>query len=402
LSNVSSIEYFHVIGTSFQKADTQTRSRFAIAQAGACTLLAKAKAFGFSDFIVLSTCNRSEVYACAPLSVVKEFLCRNWVTQQEDFDDYFYLWSGTDAVSHLFRVVAGLDSQILGDYEIVNQVKQATAQARQYQLVGTLTDRITSLAFQASKKVKSHTGLSRGKYSVSYAAAELLSHENKDNLFKHILLVGTGTFGSAVGQNLRHYFPTIKIAVTNRTAEKAGKLAEKIEATVTPFNTFHQQLHQFDAVITTVGLDHYLIDIKHIQHEGSIVFIDLSVPQAVNPEVKTIQGIKLFAVDEVSAFHNKMLGLRQLEIPGAEKIIDLFVDQLMTWYRVYHHRHLILGYKEKIQNLTYNHDPEAWHAPARDKKVEQAFSNIIQQIRSNGYAGCMMIEAMNNLIPSDQ
>jgi glutamyl-tRNA reductase len=217
------IERFAVIGTNFIKADITTRSRFAITKPQADEIYKKAASHRLADFFILSTCNRTEFYASAPLDAVKELVSGYLELSVEDMQNYFYRMNGVEAVRHFFRVVAGLDSQIIGDYEIVCQVRAALDEARKFNLVGTISDRISNFAFQASKKIKAHTNLSNGKYSVSYAAAELMFHQ-KEYVVNKILLVGTGDFGSTVARNLRHYFPEVHLSLTNRTEEKAEKV----------------------------------------------------------------------------------------------------------------------------------------------------------------------------------
>jgi glutamyl-tRNA reductase len=392
------INYFAVIGTNFTKADTQTRSRFAITQALAESVYQSASGKGFDDFLILSTCNRTEFYAVGPVSALKQVIVEQLQVTEGDFRNYFYSYTGKKAVEQFFKVVSGLDSQIIGDYEIVCQVKAALDEARQHNLVGTLTDRVANFAFQASKSVKSHTNLSSGKYSVSYAAAELMFHEHETQPIKNILLIGTGDFGSTVARNLRHYFPKVNLTLTNRTQEKADKLASQVSASVISFSDFYNHLPDFDAVITTVGLKHYLIQASDINVDDAKgqLFLDLSVPQAINPDIKSLPGIRLYSVDEISSFHNELLNQRKLEIPRAKKIIDLYVERLMEWHKVYNHRHIILGYKGKIQNLLHNYQEDNF------EKVEKTFSGIIQEIKTRGYAGCMVIEAINTLVPVEK
>jgi glutamyl-tRNA reductase len=398
------VNHFHVIGTNFNRANTQIRSRFAITKALSEEVHHKAVKRALSDFLILSTCNRTEFYACGPIAVLKELVSEQLNLTETDFNNYFYINSGKEAVQQFFKVVSGLDSQIIGDYEIVCQVKAALAESRKHNLIGTITDRVANFAFQASKKVKAHTNLSSGKYSVSYAAAELMFHKNSTQSFENILLVGTGDFGATVARNLRHYFPKIKLSLANRTIEKAQKLADQLHANVLDFDTFQQHLDQFDVIITTVGLDNFLVHKEHIQTSRNKLFLDLSVPQAVNPDVKSLPGVKLYSVDEISSFHNDLLKQRQLEIPRAEKIVELFIGRFMEWHQVYNHRHIILGYKEKILNLVYDHPatPNDVESLKQKKNIEKTFSGLIQQIKSQGYAGCMMIEAMNNLVPSEK
>ena len=403
-SHSEHINHFRLIGTNFTKADTKTRSRFAITKSQAEAVYQMAAKSGFKDFLILSTCNRTEFYAVGNEVDLQELVINQLQINKIDFDSYFYTQSGKPAIDHFFRVVSGLDSQIVGDYEIICQVKATLEDARKYDLVGTLTDRIANFAFQASKKVKTHTNLSSGKYSVSYAAAELLFHEHAERKFENILLVGTGDFGTNVARNLRQYFPATEITLSNRTREKADELAQSIKAKVLPFDNFQKHINEFDAVITTVGLEKYLINKEHIRNTQPKLFLDLSVPQAINPEVKLISGVRLFSVDEVSAFHNDLLKQRKLEIPRAEKILNMYMERLMDWHQLYNYRHVVLEYKEKIQNLTHDHlaTSDDLEFINHKKRIEKTFSGIIQQIRSEGYAGCMMIEAITNLVPADK
>jgi len=396
------LEHFTVLGTNFTKADTQIRSRFAITKSESEALYESASNEGFMDFFVLSTCNRTEVCACAPVASLKSLIARQLSVTEKDFNDYFYILTGMDAVRHFFYVVSGLDSQIIGDYEIVCQVKAALDEARSHKLVGTITDRISNFAYQAQKKVKAHTNLSSGKYSVGYAAAELIFHESATWNFKNILLVGTGDFGSTVARNLRHYFPRVNLSLTNRTFERAEKLASQVNASVLPFDDFRSQLNSFDVVITTIGIEDYLINASDITSTTPKLFLDLSVPQAINPEVKSVTGVRLFSVDEVSAFHNELLQQRILEIPRAQKIVEVYLRQLAEWQQVYSHRDIILSYKEKAKHLISDYQTTHTDSVAVDpqRKIEKTFSALIQEIRESGYAGCRMIETMNNLVPA--
>ncbi len=398
------LQHFIVLGTNFTKADTQIRSKYAITKSESKNVYDNAVREGFSDFFMLSTCNRTEFYACAPVSTLKNLVTQQLSVTEKDFDQYFYVLNGMEAVRHFFHVVSGLDSQIIGDYEIVCQVKSALDEAREHGLIDTITDRISNFAYQAQKKVKAHTNLSSGKYSVSYAAAELMFHENETQDFKNILLVGTGDFGSTVARNLRHYFPKINLTLTNRTLNKAEKLANQVNAQILPFEQFRANLDQFDVIITTVGLEHFLIDAKDINTTSKKLFLDLSVPQAINPELKEISGVRLYSVDEVSSFHNELLRQRKLEIPRAQKIVEVFIHQLIEWQHVYSHREIILSYKQKAKNLIY--DYQATHADIeaidQQTRIEKTFSGLIQEIRESGYAGCRMIETINILVPAEK
>lgn len=391
-----SIDQFTLIGTNFTKADTQTRSRFAVTKATEADAYQKVVQFGFQDFFLLSTCNRTEFYACAQVATLKQVVTAQLAVSENDFNQYFYILTGIDAVRHFFQVVSGLDSQIIGDYEIVCQVKASLDQARDHNLVGTITDRISNFAYQAQKKVKAHTNLSSGKYSVSYAAAEMIFHESQSRPFSNILLIGAGDFGTTVARNLRHYFKDISITITNRTRENAETLATQVSADVIPFDHYKEHLSKYDVVIATVGLNHYLIQLADVHGINDKIFLDLSVPQAIHPDIEGLNGIRLFSVDEVSTFHNELLKQRKLEIPRAERIVDLYIGQLMEWHHVYNHRHIVSSYKEKVRNLMSDSSTTSVNNP--DKRLDKAFSQLIREIREQGYAGCRVIETVNSLV----
>lgn len=397
----NSISQFALIGINFNKADAQTRSRFAITKTTEARVFELVKELNILDFFLLSTCNRTEFYGCAPVNLLKHLVSEQLQVSESDFNRYFYTLTGIDAVRHFFYVVSGLDSQIIGDYEIVSQVKASLEEARKHHLVGTIADRISNFAYQAQKKVKAHTNLSSGKYSVSYAAADLIFHESQQAPFKNILLVGVGDFGASVARSLRHYFNAIPMAITNRTLDKAEKLAKEVNAEVIRFDNYKERLGEFDVVITSVGSGQYLIQPEDVRNPDNKLFLDLSVPQAIHPDVKRVKGVRLFSVDEVSTFHNELLHQRKLEIPRAKKIIDHYVGRLIEWQHVYSHRQVVLTYKQKIQNLLSECPADSSSTISR-KNLDRAFSVLIQEIREEGYAGCRMIETMNSLVLAEK
>ena len=391
----SNIRHFSVLGTSFTKASSQIRSRFAVTPDQMGSVYNKALARGLTDFFVVSTCNRTEFYACAHNTQLIDLVTEQLGLSTHDFNSYFYLYSGVDAVRHLFNVTSGLASQIIGDYEIVGQIKNAVKVSRQFGLIGTLTDRISSFAFQASKEVKAKTNLSNGKYSVSFAAAELIVSQLNGRAAKNILIAGTGEIGQAMARNLCDYFPECNITLTNRTLGHAEKLAREVGARVLPFEEFTTNLSGFDAVITAFQADHYVIRPENIKPDSAKIFIDLSIPQVIDPHIKSLAGITLYSVDEISDFHNELMKQRHLEIPKAELIIEDFIVRLMEWQNVFRHTEVILGYKVKMGHIIHNGgNPKA--------KIEKSFSGLIQQIKVEGYRGCSVIQTVNDLIAHEK
>lgn len=393
-SSFAHIDHFVVIGSNFTRADTLVRSRLAITAAKTDSIYKSAIQNGLAEFLILSTCNRTEFYAFAPFGILKGLVTESLNLSEDAFDTYFYTYTGVEAVRHFFKVTAGLDSQIIGDYEIVGQVKKAIQLSRDSGLVDTMMDRISNFAFQASKEVKARTNLSNGKYSVSYAAAELISAQQNGKSFKNILIVGAGEIGQAMARNLKEYFPQSQISLTNRTFSHAQNLAQELQAEIIPFEKFTDHLNEFDAVITTAESDHYLIGVKDIPVTPCL-FLDLSIPQVIDPQIKSIPGVKHYSVDEISAFHNELMKQRHLEIPKAEVIIDEFISKLLAWQNIFLHTGIVLRYKEKMGRIIHNGgNPEA--------KIEKSFSVLIQQIKSEGYRGCSVIQTMNELIAHEK
>jgi glutamyl-tRNA reductase len=384
---------FLVIGSNFTKADALIRSRLAITKSRLEAIYNDAKRIGLNDFLILSTCNRTEFYSVTSEQALKEFVVEALNLKKEEFENYFYVYKSTEAVRHFFKVAAGLDSQIIGDYEIVGQVKDAIQLARHSGLVGTVLDRIANFAFQASKEIKAKTNLSSGKYSVSYATAELISAQCKG--CRSLLVVGTGEMGQAVARNLKTYFPEKKLTLTNRTQSHAENLAEELQAEIIPFAEFTQRIHEFDSVITTAEAEHYLIESKDIPATHSGLFLDLSIPQVIDPAIKNISNIKHFSVDEISVFHNELMKQRHLEIPKAESIIEDFIGKLKEWQSIFQHTGVIMRYKEKMGRIIRN----GGHPTA---KIEKSFSGLMQQIKVEGYRGCTVIQTVNELMAEEK
>ncbi len=390
-STLSYLGDFLVIGVNFNKADTKIRSSFAITPSALDEVYNNAKNKKLDNFFVLSTCNRTEFYACASPDLLKSLVMDQLNLNEEDFDSYFYLFSGLDAVRHFFRVTSGLDSQIIGDYEIVGQVKKSIQLSRQHKMIGTLADRVSSLAFQSSKEIKAKTNLSSGKYSVSFAAAELISAQAASIEPKRILIVGTGEIGEAMARNLRDYFPTSELTLTNRTLAHAEDVAKEVQASIIPFEKFTHHLSAFDAVITAAQSDHYLIQPQHVAGLSRILFLDLSVPQIIDPQISSMEGLTLYSVDDISSFHNDLIKQRNLEIPKAEIILEGYIEKLMEWQNVFFRRDTIRSYKDLMEQFLSVEKNQS-------KSIEKIFSRLIQQIKLEGYRGCAVIESINELI----
>ena len=220
------ISTFFIAGINYKKSDATIRGQYAINHEQYATILSLAPQFGINELFVLSTCNRTEIYGFADNA---ESLCQLLCTQtQGSFDNFIemsYVKNGRQAIKHLFEVAAGLDSQILGDYEIIGQIKQAFKFSKQHNFIGAYLERLVNAVLQSSKTIKNTTELSGGTVSVSFAAIQYIKEHVTNLADKKILLLGTGKIGSNTCKNLVDYLGTKNITLINRTESKAAELA---------------------------------------------------------------------------------------------------------------------------------------------------------------------------------
>ena len=191
--------------------------------------LESAAAFGLHELFILSTCNRTEIYGITDnVQHMVHALCQQTEGSVEAFNEMAYIKKGTEAVEHFFNVAAGLDSQILGDYEIIGQIKQSIKTAKEKGFIGATVDRMANAVLQSSKAIKNQTALSGGTVSVSFAAVQYIKEKIANPSNKKILLVGTGKIGRNTCKNMVDYLGTTNITLINRTAEKAAALANEL------------------------------------------------------------------------------------------------------------------------------------------------------------------------------
>src|SRR6476619_4238171 len=229
------ISNFFVIGVNYKKSDANIHGRFAISEDQYSRVLETAASQGLNEVFILSTCNRTEIYGFAENSMqLINILCTETEGDSVSFKQAAYIKEGMDAVSHLFQVGAGLDSQILGDYEIVGQLKTAVRFAKQRGFVGPFTERLINCVLQASKQIKNQTQLSGGTVSVSFAAIQYIKNSIKDLSSKHILLIGVGKIGGNTCRNMVDYLNTRNITLINRSPEKASGLANELGLNCAP------------------------------------------------------------------------------------------------------------------------------------------------------------------------
>src|SRR5665213_755369 len=206
------LDSFCIAGINYRKSDISIRGKFSLLPEQSVLLLQQAVEKEFPGCMVLSTCNRTEIYViCDNPHELIEMLCIHTHGSMKDFIEHGYQYKGLDTVEHLFKVTSGLDSQIIGDYEILSQIKLAAKQAKEHFCLNSFMERVVNFSIQASKEVKTKTRLSSGTVSVSFAAVEIIKERIADITDKKVLLVGTGKFGHHIGKNIKNYLPVSSV-----------------------------------------------------------------------------------------------------------------------------------------------------------------------------------------------
>ncbi|WP_163407123.1 glutamyl-tRNA reductase [Flavobacterium ajazii] len=330
--NMSRSTTFYALGLSYKKADAAVRGKFSLDTKGQSNLLQQAKDEGIESLIVTSTCNRTEIYGFAhhPYELIK-LLCENSNGSVEEFQQAAYIYKNQEAVNHMFRVGTGLDSQILGDFEIISQIKNAFNHSKQEGLVNTFLDRLVNTVIQASKKVKTDTKISSGATSVSFASVQFIIKSVADIGNKNILLFGTGKIGRNTCENLVKHTKNSHIALINRTKNKAELLAGKLNVVVKDYSDLQKEIQRADVLVVATGAQIPTIEKTLLDLNKPLLILDLSIPRNVDANVEEIPGVTLIHLDYLSQITDDTLEKRKQHIPAAEAIIEDMKLEFSAW-----------------------------------------------------------------------
>ena len=331
-NNTLKHHYFYSVGLSYKKADAEIRGKFSLDAAAKTRLLEQAKNEGIESLIVTSTCNRTEIYGYAehPFQLIK-LICENSQGSVEEFQKVGFVYKNQEAISHMFRVGTGLDSQILGDFEIIAQIRNSFSQSKSLGLANAFMERLVNAVIQASKKIKTDTQISSGATSVSFAAVHYIFKNVEDIGNKNILLFGTGKIGRNTCENLVKHTKNEHITLINRTKEKAEKLAGKLNLIVKDYSELHLELQKADVVVVATGAQNPTIDKAILNLKKPLLILDLSIPKNVNEDVEEIEGVTLIHMDYLSQLTDETLENRKKHIPAAEAIIEEIKEEFITW-----------------------------------------------------------------------
>ncbi len=321
------------IGVSYKKADAHTRGKYSLSKENQIKVLEEAKELGFDGVFVLSTCNRTEItgFAEHPYQLIK-LLCKYSEGSVEEFARISNVYKGKEAVNQLFRIGTGLESQILGDYEIVSQLKLAFKLAKQVETTNAYIERLINSVLQASKKIKNQTQLSSGTTSVSYAAVQYIIQNVPNYNSKNILVFGLGKMGKHTCKNLAEYTQNNSVCLINRTEEKTTSFVEEHQSIrKSKIENLTEEIAQADILIVSTGADKPTVTTEHINKNKEILILDLSMPENVEKSIKDFENTTLVNVDELSKITLETLATREKEVPKAEEIINIHKAEFNEW-----------------------------------------------------------------------
>lgn len=396
------LNQFFIIGINYKKTDVTIRGQFAISPEAYIELLQKAVSEGLKEIFILSTCNRTEVYALAAnANILIDLLCSKTAGSAETFKEICYIKQGQEAIEHIFAVGAGLDSQILGDYEIVGQMKLAMRIAKENKCIGAFLERLFNTVLQTSKVIKNQTSLSGGTVSVSFAAIQFLKANVTSLPSRKILLLGTGKIGRNTCKNLIDYTGTRQITLINRTDEKAVELAGELQLQAAGYNELDEQVQAADIIIVATNSETPVIYKKDLINSKNKVLIDLSIPNNIEASCKELPHITLVNVDDLSKINDATLQKRLEEVPRAKSIIATHIKEFQEWYCMRKHAAVLKALKQKLQDMQSCHlYQSACLAPstASSDTIQKVLNIMAIKMRHRHQPGCNYIEAINDFM----
>ena len=344
--------YFYSVGLSYKKADAEMRGKFSLDTLAKTRLLEQAKTEGIESLIVTSTCNRTEIYGFAehPFQLIK-LICENSNGSVEEFQKVGFVYKNQEAISHIFRVGTGLDSQILGDFEIISQIRSSFTQSKSMGLANNFMERLVNAVIQASKKIKNDTEISSGATSVSFAAVQYIMKNVVDVGNKNILLFGTGKIGRNTCENLVKHTKNEHITLINRTKDKAERLAGKLNLIVKDYSELHLELQKADVVVVATGAQNPTVDKAILNLKKPLLILDLSIPKNVHADVEELEGVTLIHMDYLSQLTDETLENRKNHIPAAEAIIEEIKEEFNVWTKGRKFAPTIHALKEKLNAM---------------------------------------------------
>ena len=336
---------FFALGVNHQTASVELREQVAFNPEKLRDLLVEQRHdHTLNDMVVVSTCNRTEVYAMADnAEMVLDWLAQKNGIDVKQLQNHIYRYENSNAVTHLMRVASGLDSLMLGEPQIMGQVKSALTLAKDAEVVSAQLNRIFEYAFYAAKRVRSETAVGSHAVSMGYAVAQLALQVFSQPEKLTVMVVAAGEMNSLVAKHLAE-MGVAKILICNRGVERAEQLAQEIshrvEVEVLPFAALAENLHRADVISSCTGSLHQVISYIEVKaalkkrRYKQMLLVDLAVPRDIEPKVKTLDGVYLYGVDDLQSVIDENLAQRRQAAVEAEVMVNQLATQLMIQQKV--------------------------------------------------------------------
>ncbi|EOQ68253.1 glutamyl-tRNA reductase [Acinetobacter pittii] len=384
---------FFALGVNHQTASVELREQIAFNAERLSRLLAEQRHHqNLKDLVVVSTCNRTEVYAMAENA---ESLLK-WLADANNIDvkqliHHVYRYENTQAITHLMRVASGLDSLMLGEPQILGQVKSALALSKEAQTVSPELNSIFEYAFYAAKRVRSETAVGSHAVSMGYAVAQLALQVFSKPEKLTVMVVAAGEMNSLVAKHLAE-MGVAKIIICNRSRERADQLAQEIahqvEVEIIEFSALAENLYRADVVSSCTGSLYQVIaysDVKTAlkkRRYQQMLMVDLAVPRDIDPKVEALDGVYLYGVDDLQSVIDENLAQRRQAAVEAEVMVNQLATQLITHQKVKEAGSTIHAYRqhsEEISQQELTHALEALHHGESAEQVLQQFAHRLTQ-----------------------
>lgn len=329
------------ISINHHSAPVELREALHLSEEEIAELVAKIKGNIFTEGLIISTCNRTELYGFPAFNKLSLPDIQKVLIEHKSVKDIsaenFQTYHSFSAVEHLFRVATGIDSLLIGDNQIFKQVKDSFQLAEDLSFAGILSKRIFDAAIKTGKRAISETQISEGAVTVSYAAVQLIEKIFSNLSKKSALVIGAGETGEIAAKHLRDR-GIGRLSITNRTLDRAEKLASALNAKTIPFGNFKDYVYEYDIIISATSSPELILSKLDIENAmkrrnyGSMVLMDIAVPRDIDPATKKLDYVFYHDIDSLNIIVDQNLAKRRDEIPKVEKIIKEELDSLISWY----------------------------------------------------------------------
>ncbi|WP_454667274.1 glutamyl-tRNA reductase [Acinetobacter calcoaceticus] len=384
---------FFALGVNHQTASVELREKIAFNAERLSRLLAEQNHHqSLKDLVVVSTCNRTEVYAMAENA---ESLLK-WLADANNIDvkhlvHHVYRYENTQAITHLMRVASGLDSLMLGEPQILGQVKSALALSKEAQAVSPELNSVFEYAFYAAKRVRSETAVGSHAVSMGYAVAQLALQVFSKPEKITVMVVAAGEMNTLVAKHLAE-MGVAKIIICNRSRERADQLAQEIshqvEVEIIDFSTLAENLYRADVVSSCTGSLYQVIAYQDVKvalkkrRYQQMLMVDLAVPRDIDPKIEALDGVYLYGVDDLQSVIEENLAQRRQAAVEAEVMVNQLATQLITHQKVKEAGSTIHAYRqhsEEVSQQELTHALEALHHGENAEQVLQQFAHRLTQ-----------------------